>query len=453
MDNLTQRRVPKRKLHIHFPYFFAVLMFLGFIALMVSLKVPDEFKELVLIIPALLFVLVPERIQLFIWHRAWRKIAEEIKFEYIEDETSKKLFSSSLPTLEGQYQGRYVYIRGYKVRHGKSKRIRTEITIGLKEETQGGIEITAKSWANWHNLSRANAFFQEYKTNDKEFDKGLRVKSTDEIFAKKILSAASLKQGLREITSTQMRISASRSTLIFTEQGYMMDGAYMLGVLDVLDELSDEIAHYNRYAPKKEEVPNEKRRDTNSGLNMGKAQGKSTRGERAGKKSSKLFLWLLSFLLTCIALVFLVVSIDNGTIGNVGVFLGIILVLYIASSWDSIPGTKHYKSHRAVKELKTLLRKELLPLGFQEERDSRASAQGFIRGDIRANIFEHKNNQTLNFIIQKTSETPSLTLVSVEKPFRKEKDFKVQVIEALKGWLAENPSDGSSNHILNDWIK
>ena len=119
-DVLTARRVPKRKIHIHFPYLFAVLIFLGFIALMVYLEVPEEFKESVLIIPAIIFVFVPERIQLYLWHRAWRKMAKEVGIKYIEDEKSKKLFSSSLPVLEGQYKGHYLYISGVKVRRGKS---------------------------------------------------------------------------------------------------------------------------------------------------------------------------------------------------------------------------------------------------------------------------------------------------------------------------------------------
>ncbi|MBT3321859.1 MAG: hypothetical protein HN392_06200 [Anaerolineae bacterium] len=158
-------------------------------------------------------------------------------------------------------------------------------------------------------------------------------------------------------------------------------------------------------------------------------------------------LWgVIFFIVACIGVGIVGTAIENETIGDllkeigiyVGGFLGIIAIIFIVASWDKIPGTKHYNSHRTVKELETLLRKELLPLGFQEERDPRAPAQGFIRGDIRANIFEHKNNQSLNFIIQKTSETPYLTLVSVEKSFREEEDFKVEVIQKFKYWLASS---------------
>ena len=310
--------------------------------------------------------------------------------------------------------------------------------MGLKEETQERMEIVKKGLGGWHNLSRANASFEEYKINDKDFDKKIKVKSTKDSFAKKILSSTSLKQGIKEIATQQMKFSAGWNTLKFMEQGYMMDSAYLSGVLEVLDELRNEINHYSRYAPKKETLPDgHTPYPHRNSAHIAKRQGKQIREK--GKEKNKILWIIIFFLVAFFVSIFFITAINNGTAGNlflnIAIFLGIIFALFIASAWDSIPGTRHYKSQRAVKELNTLLRKELLPLGFREERDIRFPLQGFSNRDILINAYENKPKKFLHFSVIEITKTPYYTLISVEKHFRKEEEFMGETKEKFTEWL------------------
>jgi hypothetical protein len=217
----------------------------------------------------------------------------------------------------------------------------------------------------------------------------------------------------------------------------MLDREYLQAVLDILVTLADEVDRYSRYAPAIDEFkkavpsPNDKNLQSSAAYSLNR---QNTKKKGTGKTSMGIIFTLVA-LFGCL---FASIAITDGSFQvYASVFIAFVTLLFIAFSWDKIPGTAHYQSQRTVDEIKTLLREKLLPLGYKEiQSDPRfPSPQGFLRDNILVNVFEHKINKTLNFEISDTSQKPYTSQVSVEKHFRKNEAFKAETIREFYAWL------------------
>jgi len=424
MNDYSKRRVPRRKdsafLRVLVSYGFIMVVAGIFLYSLLRLNLP--IWGFLISFFAVIGVLVYAwyHFEMGIWHWVWKKIADKLGFTYTEDN------ASSLPSLEGSYRGHPIHIRGFRRAATRKKQSTyTSIEIGLRENITEKLEIYGKRRGQ-----------TTLEIDDKDFNKKISVRTTSESFAKNILSSAALRQGLREIGNSQWQIHIDSDRLYFAEKSYMLDSEYLQAVLDILVELVEEVDRYNRYAPAVDEfeeaIPlsdyDERKPDATFLLNE-KERGKKN------KSTSNGVIFTLGALLVCF---FASISIADGTFRlYAGVFIAFITLIFILSSWDKIPGTKYYKSQRTVREIKTLLREKLLPLGYKEvQGDPRYnSLQGFVHDNILIDVFEHRSNKTLNFRIDDISQSPYSSLVAVEKHFKKNEAFEAEATREFLAWL------------------
>ena len=245
-NNLTEHKVPSRKdwipLAIFSGYIFAGLIYFGLMWLVSLVGASENFLKISGIIILIIVVIPITKYDAWLWHNTWRKVAKTIGLnkQIIKDITL------SHPEMEGKYQGRSVYISGYTVRSGKRKKPYTNIYIGLEADIKESMEILASGEKS---KLRRDSSYQSLKIGDKNFDKKLKVKSTKAAFAKEILSATALREGLLEVRAWETRIFISEKGINFSEPGHMVNDEYLRALLNILIELAKTVEHYARYTP------------------------------------------------------------------------------------------------------------------------------------------------------------------------------------------------------------
>ncbi|MCP4142299.1 MAG: hypothetical protein GY755_18845 [Chloroflexi bacterium] len=246
-DNMTQRKVPKRKNLLGYfkiiPLIFVFFLF-GIIALSVILGFDDDYIFIgfaLIIIPLSIGMGVLEG---KIWRDRWREFAERSGFTYEE----YKQFMSKWARVKGTSRGYSFVIEKFVRGSGKYKKSYTSIKVALRANNEEDLEISARNiFSGLGKAFQGQKKLQYVELSDVELDGKLLVKSTSEQFARRTISSMSIRQGLLDIRSqtSSMNLKLENGEVYYHELNVIADGEYLLAVINLLVELAENVERYS----------------------------------------------------------------------------------------------------------------------------------------------------------------------------------------------------------------
>jgi len=252
ISDSSERRIPRRR-----DRFILVLLKMIFIVIVFSvpflgIEIPIimEYVSRFYIFVILLLVFGANLFLFLSWQYSWRVFAEDKGLVY-ETPKTKKTLLFHWPRITGVYQGYPVQMERFTRGTGKYKKIYTAITFILNDSFEEGLEISPNSWlfAAKRSMVKGDGELQYMSLNDDVFDKKLEIKSTDEQFARSVLSSNTIRQELREIRSqaSDIKIKIEGRKLYYHERSNIIDRAYLSTVFNTLRELVRSVERYGRF--------------------------------------------------------------------------------------------------------------------------------------------------------------------------------------------------------------
>lgn len=247
IDNMVQRKVPKRKNAFAFLRFIPVLMVFVVVGMLFFFDYIGAQEDYVFII----FLLIVIPISLGVnfletknWKNTWRAFSERSGFTYEEYQQAL----SKWARVKGSYRSHPFMVEKFVRGSGKYKKAYTSIKIALREKPAGALEISARSL--FSGLAKAvyssKKNLQHVELGDVELDGKLVIKSTTEQFARNALSSMGVRQGLLDIRSqtSRMQLKLDAGELYYQELGVIVDGEYLMAVINLLVELVESVGRY-----------------------------------------------------------------------------------------------------------------------------------------------------------------------------------------------------------------
>ncbi len=246
IDNMVQRKVPKRKNTFAFLKFIPVLMVFVVVGMLFFFDYIGAKEDYVFII--FLLIVIPISIGVnFLetknWKNTWRTFAERSGFTY--EEYSQAL--SKWARVKGSYRGYPFVVEKFVRGSGKYKKSYTSIKVALRENPSGALEISARSFlSGFGKVFQGNKKLQYVELGDVELDGKLVIKSTSEQFSRNALSSMGIRQGLMDIRSQtpSMQVKLGDGELYYHELNVIMDDAYLMAVITLLVELAESVGRY-----------------------------------------------------------------------------------------------------------------------------------------------------------------------------------------------------------------
>ena len=247
IENMIQRKVPKRKNDLSFlrfmPVVFVLLLF-GTVFIFESIGVQSEYLFIgffLIFIPLAIGISIVETKA---WRDSWREFADGSGFTY---EEYKQSFSK-WARVKGVYRGYSFIVEKFVRGSGKYQKSYTSLKVVLSDKPEGALEISARSFFSGlkkvFNGSRKK--LQYIELGDVELDGKLLVKSTSEQFARRKLSSQGIRQGILDIRSqtSSMNLKIMDGEVYYHELSVIVDNEYLLAVLNVLVELAESMKRY-----------------------------------------------------------------------------------------------------------------------------------------------------------------------------------------------------------------
>lgn len=247
IDNMVQRKVPKRKNTFAFFKFLPVLMVFfvfGVFFLFNRVGIQDDYFFIIFLLIVLPFAIGVNFLEWKNWRKKWREFAERSGFTYEEYQQS----FSKWARVKGSYRGYPFKVEKFVRGSGRYKKAYTSIKIALREKPGGVLEISARSV--FSGLGKAfyssKKILQYVELGDVELDGELVIKSTSEQFTRNALSSMGVRQGLMDIRSQtpSMQLKLGDGELYYHELSVITDGEYLSAVINLLVELAEIAGRY-----------------------------------------------------------------------------------------------------------------------------------------------------------------------------------------------------------------
>lgn len=247
IDNMVQRKVPKRKNAFAVLKFIPVLMVfvvVGVLFFFDYIGIQENYVFIIFLLIVIPISLGVSFLETKNWKNTWRAFAERSGFTYEEYQQAL----SKWARVKGSYRGHPFMVEKFVRGSGKYKKAYTSIKIALREKPAGALEISAHSL--FSGLAKAvyssKNNLQYVELNDVELDSELVIKSTSEQFARNALSSMGVRQGLTDIRSQtpSMQLKLDGGELYYHELSVIVDGEYLMAVLNFLIELVESAGRY-----------------------------------------------------------------------------------------------------------------------------------------------------------------------------------------------------------------
>jgi len=254
-DALSQRRVPRRKDRLIAPIlsvlYIPIIFGVAFLVVKIPLGdiIPSEYVSWFYLAIVVLVIFALNFGQHKAWQHVWQVFSEENGLKYeTEKPALKALTLFHWPRITGVFQGFPITIYHFTQGSGKYKKIYTAITLAFNSHLEDGLEISSKGWLSGvkNLIAKNDSGYQNVSLDDEALERKIVVKSTQDRFARSVLSAYSIKQGLLEIESQSpdIKIIIKDKSIYYQERSNIMDRGYMLAVINVLREIASSVERY-----------------------------------------------------------------------------------------------------------------------------------------------------------------------------------------------------------------
>ena len=248
IDNMMQRKVPKRRNAFVFLKIIPVVMlFLIFgvsFFLFETIGIDDDYVFFIFLLIFVPLALGVGFLETKYWKNAWRTFAERSSFTY---EEYLQTFSK-LARVKGTYRGYPFNIEKFVRGSGKYKKSYTSIRLGMREKSDGALEISARSLFSGLGkiFNSGDKQLQFVDLGDVELDRKLVVKSTSDQFVRTALSSMGVRQGLLEVRSQtpSMQLRLGGNEVYYQELNVIVDGEYLMAMINLLVELAESVGRY-----------------------------------------------------------------------------------------------------------------------------------------------------------------------------------------------------------------